>query len=88
MMVLSNTLIWFRCLKKNNSLMEDKRIRKVQREYTHQNSKKYFQPVSLILCHKIVAVRCFVWSIALPVNEWVSEWVSKWVSAADRILIF
>ena len=57
------TWIWFRCMKK--SLMEDKRNKKVQRTHTHQNPKRHFSLVSLLLGRKIAAVQCFVWHLGL-----------------------
>jgi len=35
-----NTLIWFRCMKKKKSLMEDRRNNKAQKPHTHQNPQK------------------------------------------------
>jgi len=45
--------------------MEDKRNNKAQRPHTHQNPKRHISLMSLLLCHKIVAVRCFIWHLGL-----------------------
>jgi len=44
---------------------EDKRNNKVQRPHTRQNPKRHISLVSLLLCHKIVAVQCFAWGLGL-----------------------
>ena len=40
---------------------EDKRKDKVQRAHTGWNPKRHIELVSLLLWHKMVAVRWFVW---------------------------
>ena len=42
-----------------------KREGKAQKVGTCQNQKRQMAPVSLLLQHKIVAVRCFIWLLAL-----------------------
>ena len=61
-----NTLIWFRYMKKK-SLLEDKRNNEAQRSHTPQNLKRHISLVSLLLWHKMVAVRCFIWDLGLQV---------------------
>ena len=68
-----NALIWFRWMKKKtSSLIEDKIKDKAQRAYTCRNPKRHILLVSLLFWHKMAAVRCFVWPLALrlwSVNE-------------------
>ena len=45
--------------------IEDKRKDKAHRAYTRRNPKKHIPPVSLLLWHKMVTVRCFVWALGL-----------------------
>ena len=53
-------------MKKNtSSLIEDERRDKGQRTYTRRNPKRHIPLVSLLLWHKIVAMRCLVWPVAL-----------------------
>ena len=52
-------------MKKKRSLIEDKMKHKAQRKHAHQRPKRHIQPVNLLLCHKMVMVCCFVWSLAL-----------------------
>ena len=52
-------------LKMMTSLIEDKRINKAQRVHTHRNPERHMPLVSLLLWHKMVATRCFVWPPAL-----------------------
>ena len=60
-----NASVWFRWMKKTSSLIEDKRKDKAHRAYTCWNPKKHIPPVSLLLWHKMVTVRCFVWTLGL-----------------------
>ena len=46
---------------KKKSLMEDKRNNKVQRPHICRNP-------NLLLWHKMVAVRCFVWALGLQLQ--------------------
>jgi len=74
-----NTSIWL-CCKIKKSLMEDKRNNKVQRPHAHWNRKRHVSLVSLLLCHKMVAVCCFIWALGLQLwsrSEWVSERVRE-----------
>ena len=48
-----------------SSLIENKIKDKAQRAYTHRNPKRHIPLVSLLLWHKMVAVLCFVWPLAL-----------------------
>ena len=58
--------IWFRWMKKEtSSLTEHKRKDKAQRAYTHRNPERHIPLVSLLLWRKMVAVRYFVWPLAL-----------------------
>jgi len=45
--------------------MEDKNNNEVQRPHTCQNPKRHISLVSLLICHKIVAVQYFVWRLGL-----------------------
>ena len=61
-----NALIWFRWMKKKaSSLIEDKRKDKALRAYTRRNPKRHIPLVILLLWHKMVAMRCFIWPLAL-----------------------
>ena len=63
-----NVLIWFCFLKKKTTnLNEDKR-----KEGTHSSEPQKAHLVSLLLWHKIVVLRCFIWPLGLrpwSVNE-------------------
>ena len=61
-----NTLIWLCCVK--NSLMEDERKDKVQRERTPQNSKRHIPLVGIFLCCKMMDVHCSVWELCSVSN--------------------
>ena len=64
--------IWFHSLKK--SLMEPKRSNEVQRPHTYWNPKRlHISQVSLLLWHKIVAIRCFIWAQACNCGQVVNE---------------
>jgi len=45
--------------------MEDKSNNEAQRPHTRWNPKRHISLVSLLLCCKITAVRCFVWCLGL-----------------------
>jgi len=53
--------------------MEDKRNSMAQRKHT---SKSHIPSVSLFLCHKMMAVPYFVWSLALQLWS-LSEWLKQ-----------
>ena len=73
---------WFPCMKK--SLIEDKRNNKAQRPHTCRNPKRHISLVSLLLCIKIVSIRCFLW--ALHLQMWAaSEAGSEAVRQLDEI---
>ena len=53
--------------------MEDKRNNEAQRPLT-RNTKRHILLVSLLLWRKMVAIRCFIWALALrlwSVRQWV-----------------
>ena len=53
--------------------MKDKRNNKAQRPHTRQNPKKHMSLVSLLLCHKISAVQCFIWHLGLRMGSGSEE---------------
>ena len=54
---LNNNMI---LLNEEESLMEDKRNNDVQRPHTRWNPKRHISLMSLLFCHTIATVRCFV----------------------------
>ena len=56
-----NTPIWFPCMKKRKNLMGDKK-NEARGPLTRWNLKRH---ILLVLCHNIVAVRCFVGCLGL-----------------------
>ena len=54
-----NASVWFCCMKKKISLMEDKRKDKAQIEHTCWNPKRLIPLVSLLLWRKMVVMCCF-----------------------------
>ena len=52
-------------MKKTSSLIEDERRDKTQRTYTCRNPKRHIPLVSLLLWRNMVAMRYFVWPLAL-----------------------
>ena len=68
-----NASVWFRWMKKKtSSLIKDKRKDKAHRAHTCQNPKRHIPPVNLLLWHKMVTVRCFVWALGLRL--WSVSW--------------
>ena len=62
----SNASIWFPLQRrKTTSLIEDKGKGKAQKAHTCRNPKRHIPLVSLLLWHEMMAVRCFIWSLAL-----------------------
>ena len=47
------------------SLHEEERRDKAQRTYTRRNPKRHIPLINLLLWRKMVAMRCFVWPLAL-----------------------
>jgi len=66
-----NMSIWFCCMKKKKSLMEDKSNNEAERPHTSRNPERHILLVSLLLCCKIKAVQCFVWALGL--RMWVGS---------------
>ena len=66
--------------------IEDKRKYKVQRAHTHWNPKRHTPLVSLLLWHKMVAVRCFIWPLGLQLWS-VRQSGSQSVSLKFRVLV-
>ena len=53
------------CFFAYNHVIKNKRKGKVQKADTCQNQKMHMPPMSLLLWHEMVVMRCFIWPLAL-----------------------